>query len=309
MPRIDFRERLLECLGGPWPDACPLEAQVESTAEHDGYRVEKVTYQVEAEDRVPAYLLVPTGTSQAKPAPGICLWHQHNGAYDIGKTEPAGLGGSPMHHTGVALAKEGYVVLCPDAAGFGERQVGKLRGGALERFLFLQYVVNGKCLAWKNILDMRRAVDYLASRDEVQPDKLGCYGHSMGSTHAYLVGPWDERLKVVIGNCCFPTYAAIHRAQLIHCFPNFIPGLLQYGDVPDMAALIAPRVLHLNLGELDAGTPLAEAKQGIETIRRAYEAVHAEDRFTWFIEPAVGHELSPVMWEHVRTTFNKHLQS
>ena len=46
-------------------------------------------------------------------------------------------------------------------AGFGERQVGKQKGGSLERFLFLKYVVAGKCLAWKNILDMRRAVDYL----------------------------------------------------------------------------------------------------------------------------------------------------
>jgi hypothetical protein len=175
--------------------------------------------------------------------------------------------------------------------------------------LFLRYVVGGKCLAWKNTLDMRRAVDYLAGRPEVKADRLGCYGHSMGSTHSYLVGPWEERLKVIIGNCCFPTYAAIHRAELLHCFPNFIPGLLQFGDVPDMAALIAPRAFHLNLGELDVGTPLEEAKQGIETIRRAYEAMHAEEKFTWFIEPGVGHDLSPAMLDRVKKTFAKHLKS
>ena len=61
----------------------------------------------------------------------------------------------------------------------------------------------------------------------------------MGSTHAYLVGPWEPRLKAIVGNCCFPTYAGIHRAEILHCFPNFIPGLLKYGDVPEMAALIA----------------------------------------------------------------------
>jgi hypothetical protein len=130
----------------------------------------------------------------------------------------------------------------------------------------------------------------------------------MGSTHAYLVGPWEPRLRAIVGNCCFPTYAAIHRAEILHCFPNFIPGLLQYGDVPDMAALIAPRAFHLNLGELDKGTPLDEAREGIETVRRAYEAVHAEDNFTSFIEPDVGHELTPAMWEHVRTIFAKHLK-
>lgn len=307
--RADFKDRLLECLGGPWPEPCPLEPRVEETSEHDGYRLEKITYQVEPGERVPAWLLVPTSATKANPAPAVCVWHQHNGAYGIGKTEPAGLGGSPMHHTGVHLAKEGYVVLCPDAAGFGERQVGKFKGSSLERYLFCKYVSLGQCLAWKNILDMRRAVDYITSRPEVQADRLGCYGHSMGSTHSYLIGPWEPRIRAVVGNCCFPTLAAINRVELLHCFPNYIPGLLKYGDVPDMAALIAPRALHLNLGETDHGTPLEEANAGFETIARAYEAVHAEDNFTWFIEPGVGHDLTPAMWDRVKQTFAKHLKS
>lgn len=95
-----------------------------------------------------------------------------------------------MHQTGVALAKEGYVVLCPDALCFGERQSPQLKGGNYERFEFLRYVVAGKCFAWKYILDVRRAIDYLVTRPEVKGDKLGCYGHSMGSTCTWLVGPW-----------------------------------------------------------------------------------------------------------------------
>ena len=76
-----------------------------------------------------------------------------------------------MHHTGVALAKLGYVVLCPDALCFEERQDpdGKLKAGNFERFEFLRYVVAGKCMAWKNILDMRRAVDYLAAARRSAP--------------------------------------------------------------------------------------------------------------------------------------------
>ena len=116
----------------------------------------------------------------------------------------------------------------------------KLKGGAFERFEFLRFVVAGKSMAWKNILDMRRAVDYLASRPEVDTKRLGCYGHSMGSTHTWMVGPWEPRLKCLIGNCCLPTYAAIHRTKLLHCFPNFVPGWEQFGDTPDIAGLIAP---------------------------------------------------------------------
>lgn len=314
MPTIDFRERLLECLGGPWPEPCDLKVEVARVEQADGFRREFLSYEVEPDDRVPAILLVPDAATAARPVAGICVWHQHNGAYSIGKVEPAGLAGSEMHHTGVALARLGYVVLCPDALGFGERNVvrmrpggGHIRDGALERFEFLRYVVTGKSLAWKNILDMRRAVDFLCTRPEVQADKLGCYGHSMGSTHTWLIGPWEERLVALCGNCCLPTYAAIDRTEILHCFPNFIPGLYQYGDTPDIAALIAPRALHFNLGALDGGSPIDEARAGLEHIARAYESMHAEDKFSYFVEEDADHVLSPAMWERVQAFFKTHL--
>lgn len=308
MTHPEFREKLLACLGGPWPEAQNLQPKTESVEQKDGYRLETVSYDVEPKERITAFLLVPDGASAASPAPGICVWHQHAGQYDNGKYEPAGLRGDPMHHTGVALAKEGYVVLCPDTLGFADRAAGyRNQAERLERFLFLRYVMQGKCLAWKNIWDMQRAVDLIASRPEVNAKRLGCYGHSMGSTHTWLVGPWEPRLVALCGNCCLPTYAAIERTEILHCFPNFIPGLYQYGDTPDIAGLIAPRALHLNIGELDRGSPLPEVKQGVETIRRAYESQHAEDKFTSFIEPEVGHVLSPAMWEQTKQHFKKHL--
>ncbi len=222
--------------------------------------------------------------------------------------EPAGLKLGPMHHTGVALAREGYVVLCPDAAGFGERnRKGKLNGRNLEHYLFAMYVAEGKCLAWKNILDMRRAVDYISSRPEVDANRLGCYGHSMGSTHTWLVGPWESRLKALVGNCCMPTYAAMERTDLIHCFPNYIPGWRRHGDIPDIAGMIAPRALHLNFGETDGGSPIEEVKTGVEIIRRAYEAKKAGDRFTYYIEPGSGHILSDEMLRRVKAHFATHL--
>ncbi len=269
-----------------------------------------MTYEVEPGDRVPAYVLIPDGVDAQHPAPAVAVWHQHNGAWDLGKVEPAGLAGAPMHHTGVALAKEGYVAICPDALAFGQRQdaTKTLTGGDYERFMFLEYVVAGKCMAWKNILNMRRTIDYLCSRPEVQKDRIGCYGHSMGSTFTWLVGPWEPRLKCLVANCCLPTYAGIRRTKLLHCFPNFIPGWGQYGDLPDIAALTAPRRLHVNLGELDSGSPIDETRAGLERIARAYEQAGAKEQFSSFIEPATGHVLSPRMWELARNCFQKHLR-
>jgi len=309
MDQVQFlKSKLLECLGGPWPEPCPLNPEWGDPEEKDGYSLTRVSYEVEPGERVAAFLLVPKGVNKDHPAPGILVWHQHNGEWHLGKSEPAGLAGNPMHHTGVALAREGYVVLCPDALCFEERQSPHLKGGDYERFVFLRYVVEGKCLAWKNILDMRRAVDLLASLPFVDADRLGCYGHSMGSTFTWLVGPWEERLRCLVGNCCLPTYAAIHRTHILHCFPNFIPGWMKYGDTPHIAGLIAPRPLHLNFGELDGGSPIQEVREGIEIIRGFYRQAGAEEHFRAFIQPGVGHVLSPEMWEQTREWFARHLK-
>jgi dienelactone hydrolase len=308
MSPTEAHDKLLQCLGGPWPDPCDLKPQLRETIRRDGYRIESLTYEVEAGDRVPALLLVPDGVDGDHPAPAVGVWHQHNGQWHLGKSEPAGLAGDPMHHTAVALVRDGYVVLCPDALCFEERQSEQLRGGNFERFEFLRYVVAGRCMAWKNILDMRRAVDYLAARPEVDAERIGCYGHSMGSTHTWLVGPWEPRLRCLVGNCCLPTYAAIHRTGILHCFPNFIPGWFQYGDTPDIAALIAPRALHLNFGEEDGGSPIAEVRQGVQRIARAYRIANAAENFTSYIESGAGHVLSEAMWQHTRDVFARHLK-
>ena len=309
MIRPDFQERLLECLGGEWPKPGPLNVKILKTQQADGYRIETLTFDAEPGDAIPAMLLVPDKATADSPVPGICIWHQHNGQWNLGKSEPAGLAGAKMHHTGAALAKLGYAVLCPDALGFEEREKGyKHKGRNLERFLFLKYVVAGQCMAWKNIFDMKRAVDCIASRSEVNAEKLGCYGHSMGSTHTWLVGPWEPRLKAMVGNCCLPTYAGIHEEQLLHCFPNFVPGLHEYGDTPDIAALIAPRALHLNFGENDGGSPIQEVRRGVKLIQQHYESMHAEKNFSYYIEQGSGHVLSDEMWRLTHEFFAKHLK-
>jgi len=311
--RAAFRDHLLKSLGGAWPEGCPLEPKVTEVVSKDGYRIEHLSFLAESDDRVPALLLVPEGVDAKSPAPGICIWHQHGGEYHLGKSEPAGLAGNPMHFTGVALAKLGYVVLCIDALGFEDRRNpeladdGTLDNGGYERYLFLRYLVQGKTLAWKNILDMRRAVDYLQTREEVVADQLGCYGHSMGSTHTWLVGGWEPRLKALVGNCCLPTYRGIHREQILHCFPNFIPNIYPDTDTPDVAALAAPRALHLNFGEHDSGSPIDEARRGAEQISKVYEKLGAGDNFSFYVEEGVGHVLSETMWQKTRDFFGRHL--
>ncbi|MFC2087720.1 dienelactone hydrolase family protein [Bacteroidota bacterium] len=307
----DLRAKYLECLGGEFPEFPPLNTQLRETFQKDGYRIESLTFEVQPGERIPALLMVPDIATTANPAPGIAVWHQHAGQFHLGKSEPAGLAGSPMHHTGLALVREGYVVLCLDALCFEERQdpTGKLERGGYERFEFLREVVRGRSLAWKNILDMKQSINLLCERPEVNENRIGCYGHSMGSTHSWLVGPLEPRLKCVIGNCCLPTYEAIEEERILHCFPNFVPGWRQYGDTPEIAALIAPRALHLNFGKEDSGSPIESVKRGLHRIAEVYKREGAPENFTSFIEPGKGHVLSEAMWQHVKNCFARHLKT
>jgi len=129
----------------------------------------------------------------------------------------------------------------------------------------------------------------------------------MGSTHTWLVGGWEPRLKALVGNCCLPTYRGIHREQLLHCFPNYVPGIYPEADTPDIAALIAPRPFHLNFGELDEGSPIDEAQRGAKAIAEVYRTLGAEENFSYFVEPEVGHSLTELMWEKIHAFFAKHL--
>ena len=145
----ELRSRLLECLGGDWPDPCELAPKVSREEQRNGYRLLWVDYAVEPSDRVPAILMIPDGVTPASPAAGVAVWHQHAGMWHLGKSEPAAMAGDPMHLTGMELVQLGYVVLCPDALCFEDRRdpQGGLKAGDFERFEFLRQVVQGRCMA------------------------------------------------------------------------------------------------------------------------------------------------------------------
>lgn len=302
-----FRQHLLRCLGGPFPEPCPLNARVTDRWRGDGFTIEAVQYDAEPGDAVPAYVLIPAGVGAQRPAAAVVCLHQHAGQFHVGKSEPAGMSGDPMHHTGKWLAQQGYVVLCADAIGFEQRRGRRQEAGSYERFLFCKYLLEGRSLIWKNILDVRRSVDYLVTRPEVDPGRIGVYGHSMGSTHAFMASPWEPRFQAVVCNCCLPTYHAILRDEIVHSFSNYVPGLLPYGDVGDIVALIAPRPVLFNAGTHDSGLPIDEVRRAVACARAAYEALGVPDAIR-LVEEETGHVFSEQMRAHARAWFARHLR-
>jgi hypothetical protein len=308
--RDTLRREAKAALGGPWPKPPGLNAEVTECIDKGDYRAEKVRYQVEPDEWVSAWVLIPSAAAVrggGTGLPAIAVWHQHNDEYHLGKSESAGFSGDASHHTGPLLASQGYVVICPDALGFEDRRHPTLDGRDYERHMFMYYLVRGRCLAWKNILDCRRALDYLSGRPEVDQRRMGCYGHSLGSTFAWLTGPWDQRLKCIVGNCCMPSMDALEGAAINHSFSNYIPGLKTLGDLPGFIGLIAPRRLHLNFGAFDPLNPIEYVERELSLIAETYRKAGAEEAFSRHIDPDAGHELSESMKTRMLEVFRETL--
>jgi len=250
------------------------------TPTHYGAR-EVIEYAVAPGERVRAFLLLPGGAKGRRP--GILASHQHAGEYRIGKSEPAGLAGDKMHHYGVELCRQGYVVLCPDHLGFEERYVPKTlarkdtasKGREQEALLFADCLLNGSSLTAKYLFDMLQAVDVLEHDERVDPRRLGVVGHSLGGQTALWLAFYDKRVRVAFASCGFSTLASVQGHRIPHNFASYLPRLLEVGDMDDVVASVAPRAFGMSHGARDPLFPM----DGVRRIQRRARAVFPKQNF------------------------------
>jgi dienelactone hydrolase len=290
------RARLQQLLGETPAAPPPLDAQRVESVDLGDLTREKVTYAVEAGERVPAYVFVPKGGSGRRPA--ILCHHQHGGEFEVGKLGPAGLGSSPDQHYAIELARRGYVTLAPDALAFGERgdARGKLKGRDYERFEALHRITEGRSLQGKYVWDARRALDYLESRPEVDPSRLGMIGHSLGGQETLFTTAMDTRIKAAVSSCGFGSLRTLQRDRILHNFALFVPSLATHGDYGAVLSLVAPRAFLVAARTEDPIFPRDGIEETVAAARRAFEAAGAADKLGTFYEPG-PHQFSPAMRE------------
>jgi len=167
------------------------------------------------------------------------------------------------------------VTLVPDAIGFEERQHPILHGQDYERFEANKRLAEGSCLQAKMLWDLMRALDYLIGRNEVDPRRIGCLGHSLGGQETLFLCAMDRRVAVGVSSCGFSSYRALFDGAINHNFAAYVPGLLQYGDLDRVLGLVAPRPFLALAGKDDPIFPLAGVHATVRAARRAYaEAAH-----------------------------------
>jgi dienelactone hydrolase len=278
-----------------------ISAKVVGTEEHPGYVVEKLVLDLNGLEPVPAYFARPKNLKGA--APTVLYHHAHGGDYKLGKDEFL-KGRAAIHKPPYAelLTSMGYCGFCADTWVFGERAT------RTELDVFKEMLWHGRVLWGMMVYDSLRAMDYLASRPEVDKSRIGTAGLSMGSTMAWWLAALDERVKVCVDICCLTDFQALMATNNLkgHGIYYYVPSLLKHFTTAQINALIAPRA-HLSLaGNLDALTPPA----GLERIDRELKAVYASaghpERWRLFRQD-VGHQETPEMRAEIVAFFRKHL--
>ncbi len=216
--------------------------------------------------------------SRVGRGPAVLCLHQHNGQFELGKSEPAGLAGNPEQFYALELARRGFVTLTFDFLCFEERRYSALEGAAYERFEFTRRLVGGSTLQAKMAFDAARALDYLASRPDVDPARIGCIGHSLGGQQTLFTTALDERIAAAVSSCGFASYRAIFRDAINHNFSAYVPNLLARGDFGAVLSLVAPRPFLVAVGNADRIFPYDGIVESFEAARRVYEENEAGER-------------------------------
>jgi dienelactone hydrolase len=290
-----FRDQIKNLLG-PTPPEVPLNPEIVEEVDMGHYVRRKVVYDSEAYASVPAYLLIPKGIKPGEKRPAILAAHGHgNGKIDI-----CGVVSSDEHRDLIKqlnydyahqFAVRGYVVIAPDWRGFGERAcppewVRPTRDQC--NVNYMAYGYQGYHLLALQVFDAMRTLDYLQSLPEVDPERIGCVGLSFGGTMTTYMAALEPRIKVA----CVSGYLSTIIGDAIgmrglgnFCGAQYMPGLLKYGDIPDVGALIAPKPLVVEMGEKDSCFVIEDMKVAYNYVRRAYEVMGAADLITADIHP------------------------
>jgi len=281
------REELYGLLGDLPPRQRRVGWSVVREEPAENYLCEKLVLDLNGIEPVPAYFIKPKNVRGRLPA--VLFNHSHGGNYVIGKRE---LLDGREYMTKPAYADEltrlGYAVLCIDHWVFGERR------GRTESSVFKQMLWNGQVMWGMMVYDSLKAMDYLVTRDDVDPAPIATLGMSMGSTMGWWFAALDERIKVCVDICCLTDFQALIEAGHLdgHGVYYFVPSLLKHFTTSQINELIVPRPHLAIAGRKDNLTP-AKGLDRIEAdLNKAYAQANAPDAWK-LLRYDVAHQETP----------------
>lgn len=279
-----LRAKVVELLGS-FPQAVEPEAETIWKIEENGLIKEKVVFNSESNASIPAIVVKRADLEPDRRYPAMLCLHGHG---PFGKDSVVGVRTTQEHRDiiqlynydyAVQFARRGYIAICPDFRNFGERSDGNLYPGRDScNVHFIRGLLMGIPLIALNIWDVMKTIDYVSSRSDVDPDRIGAVGLSFGGTMVLHSAGLDPRIKAAGISCAMTTYEEYAIRNGNFCGSQFIPGIYRYADLPDLAGLIAPRPLLIENGIYDDGFPIEASIAAHERLRHIYRSASAEDR-------------------------------
>ncbi|NLY00050.1 MAG: hypothetical protein GXY83_28460 [Rhodopirellula sp.] len=285
----------------------PLDLKDHEAVVVDGIYVRRlISYQVEADERAHAYLGIPLGLKGKAPA--VVALH---GTFPEGKQRAAGLADNPDKAYLDHLCRQGYVVIAPDHFVAGHRIPPE---GPYDTSRFYQkhpeWTAVGKFTYEHSI-----AIDVLESLAEVDAERIGTLGHSLGGHGTIFLAAYDDRVKASVSNCggsflrhnrSVEAWARDHwYVYLKHLRPGLLEGKLPPIDFHEIIALIAPRAF-LDLSGLNDGAPLTQRQRVLMLMKvmDVYELEKTPENFAFYVHGrghSVAHESRALMYAWLDT--------
>jgi dienelactone hydrolase len=278
-----LRSKLTELVGGFPKERPPLRPITLETRAFPGYTREKIVFDSGPGVSMLAYLLLPE-KARRPAAVMICVPGHGRGVDDIvgiddrggERTDKAGY----QHDFASQVAEAGIAAMAIEPMGFGCRRdpinarAGLSRkacdpaaGGAL--------LVGQTMVGWR-VRDIMRTLDYIATRSELDSNRVGCMGISGGGTVTVFSAALDPRIRVGLVSGYLNTFRD-SVGSLAHCIDNYVPGILNWAEMHDVAGLIAPRPLFVESGEKDNIFPIQASIESFNEVRKIYGVFGAPD--------------------------------
>lgn len=330
------RAKVFECMMTPPKAAAAWDMEVLGEEQRDGYKAQKIAFNINAYSRITAYLLIPDGGAGKFPA--VVVLHDHGAHLFIGKekmirpffiaSEEQDADGKISEkkkaanqevlddadawvnqlyegqYVGDYLAKHGYVVLSIDAPMWGER--GRKEGVDRNKYDLIagNMMMLGRDLSAFMTYDDIASTEFLASLPMVDAKRIGCVGCSMGAYRSWMLSALSDRIKTGASICWMITTDA----QLTRRFgrkenggfANCIPGLRQYLDYPHIASLACPKPMLFINGTKDKLFPVPGVKDAFAEMYKVWKSQGADnllDTELWDIPHSCGLKAQEKMLE------------
>jgi len=315
------------------PPTLGLDPKIEETVERDGVIREKLQFRSARDVSVSAYLLRPV--KQSGKLPAVVALHDHGNYFVHGKEKIVSVDDEPPHlqaykrsgyggrSYATELARRNYVVMVIDAFYFGERRIDLKdvspsaaqmllsvvppRGSAIHRaneeYGLFEEVVARHLFAigttWMGLMvhDDRRSIDYLLTRPEVNPDKIGCIGNSMGGMRANWLFGTDPRIKAAVTVGWMTNWRYLLEKHIsLHSWAHFVPGVAEWLEMSDLVSIGIPGALFVQQCTADPLFPLHGMQETCRQIEASYAKADLRERF-WYRFYDVPHEFNERMQE------------